>query len=414
MKKGLLLSVVASTVIFAGGDIAPVEPAQPASADFWGLIGISYEMNDNDVNFDLSDEENNGFSTTVVLGVEKELGNGFGFGVEVAGWSDFGFDIADNPRVDTTLGNGMDQTDAEVSQAYLTYGFGNTAIKAGRQALPKAVSPWAWTDTSAGVKDITYDAIVVVNTDLTDTTLVGAWVANAVNGNEPTHLGDNKNGIFMATVVNKSLENTTITASAYYFADANYDIPGIGWALGEDNGEDLWSIWASVESSADGFGWGVQTAYVDGDFAGLDASLAIEAKVTTTISDINLGLYAGYLNDGDYSFKTAGSGVGTSALWTNSLGGSMGADAVGYDQTHIRATASYHAFGGRVWGELAYFDYDGDLTGQHDNTFGGRIGYDFTVAGIDVSIQYRAWSEDYVNAPTLDKQRVRIEAFYKF
>ena len=47
MKKGLLLSVVASTMIFAGGDIAPVEPAAPAPAadcsDFYGAVGAYYQ-----------------------------------------------------------------------------------------------------------------------------------------------------------------------------------------------------------------------------------------------------------------------------------------------------------------------------------------------------------------------------------
>jgi hypothetical protein len=51
MKKGLLLSVVASTMIFAGGDIAPVEPAAPASADFWGQIGFYYQAEDIDGGF---------------------------------------------------------------------------------------------------------------------------------------------------------------------------------------------------------------------------------------------------------------------------------------------------------------------------------------------------------------------------
>jgi len=125
MKKGLLLSIAASVMIFAGGDIAPVEPAAPASADFWGQIGFAYQFQDEDwKGLDFGDTEDNAFSTSLVLGVEKELGAGFGFGAELAGWTDFGLDIADGSRVESG-----DQTSAEVSQAYLTYTFGNTAIK---------------------------------------------------------------------------------------------------------------------------------------------------------------------------------------------------------------------------------------------------------------------------------------------
>jgi len=49
MKKGLLLSIVASTVLFAGGDIAPVQPVAEAPAaacnDFYGaaVAGIVYD-----------------------------------------------------------------------------------------------------------------------------------------------------------------------------------------------------------------------------------------------------------------------------------------------------------------------------------------------------------------------------------
>ena len=415
MKKGILLSIAATSIIFAGGDIAPVEPATPASADFWGLIGLSYEMNDNGLAFDLGDEENNKFSTTIVLGVEKELGNGFGFGAEVAGWTDFGLDIADKPRVKKVLTPDMasrhkDQSDAEISQAYLAYGFGNTAIKAGRQALPKAVSPWAWTDTSAGVKDITYDAIVVANTDLENTTLIGAWVANTVNGNSPTHLGDNDSGIFALGFINKALENTTLSGIAYYFPEATYDIPGVA-KIGP--AEDLWSVWATAKRKFDGFNAGIQLAYVDGDVGGADATIGVAAKIGSSWGKFSGTLYAGYI-DGDYSLITAGSGVGTSAFWTNALSGCMTADATGYSQFDIRTKAAYNLTVGKLWGELAYFDFDGSITGDRESTFGGRIGYSFSVAGMDTVVQYRAWNEEFVNLADLDKQRIRIETFYKF
>jgi hypothetical protein len=96
MKKTLLLSAVASTIAFAGGDIAPVQPVvpaatpAPAACDFWGSIGARYEAHDDDTNTgEFGDKENNRFGLAVDLGVEKDLGYGFGFGAEVAagtGW----------------------------------------------------------------------------------------------------------------------------------------------------------------------------------------------------------------------------------------------------------------------------------------------------------------------------------------
>ncbi len=415
MKKGLLLSVAATAVMFAGGDIAPVEPAAPATADFWGQIGVRYDANYIDVDgvgsLDFGDEDNNGFSTAIVLGVEKQIGAGFGIGAEVAGWTDFGFDIADRVAVDNEIASiYADQTSAEVSQAYLTYSFGNTAIKMGRQALPKAVSPWAWSDRSVGVIDISYDAVVVVNTDLANTTLVGAWVANGVNGNEPTHLGDDNNGVFMLAMINKSLANTTLAMSGYYFPDATFDIPSVG-KVGP--AKDIWSIWASSMTNLDNVHFGAQVAYVDGDVNGADATYGLAAKIGSTWGDFSAEGVVAYINDGDYSLKTAGSGAGTSAFWGNSFGGFFtNGDIAADDQMVVRVDMDYKLFGGKLFGGIGYVDY-GDAA-AFDNGVGARIGYKFTIAGVNANVEYRYADYEGNILPDTTKQRVRVEAYYKF
>ncbi|WP_456432434.1 hypothetical protein [Nitratifractor sp.] len=399
MKKGLLLSVVASTMIFAGGDIAPVEPAAPAAADFWGTIGFRYQMQDYDAaNLDWGDEANNAFSAVVVLGVEKELGYGFGFGAEVAGWTDFGFDIADNAAVFAA-----DQTNAEISQAYLTYTFGNTAIKAGRQALPEAVSPWAWSDRSAGVLDVTYDAVVIANTDLPDTTLVGAWVANAVNEDNTIQLGEDHQGIFMLAAINKSLPNTTLSASAYY-------APKLSWDPSTLSYKDVWSIWAAAEGNVDSIKWGLQGVYVDGDVTGADSTFGIAGKIGSSWGDFSAQLVAAYINDGDYTMVLGT----TSGFWGSAIGGFLGNTGNvngAANTTIIRGLASYKLGTGKLYGELAYADFD---SGYGDE-WGARIGYRFKVMGLNANIEYRY--ADYSNAPGIGddtRQRVRVEAYYKF
>ena len=423
MKKGLLLSVAATAVIFAGGDIAPVEPEvapAPATADFWGQIGVRYDANDysgslipKGANTDFGDKENNGFSTAIVLGVEKQIGAGFGFGAEVAGWTDFGLDIADNVAVDREI-SFADQTDAEISQAYITYSFGNTAIKAGRQALPKAVSPWAWSDRSVGVIDISYDAVVLVNTDLTDTTLVGAWVANAANADNTIHLGDDHEGVFMLAMINKSLANTTLAVSGYYEPSSIFT-PAF---------DDVWSVWASSMTQWDTFHWGLQGAYVDGDVSGADATYGVAGKIGSSWGDFSAELTAAYINDGDYSLKTAGSGAGTSAFWGNSFGGFFtNGDITGYidkttgkfvtdDQSIIRVDASYQLGFGKLYGGVGYVAY-GD-NALFDDGVGARIGYKFTVAGVNTNVEYRYADYSDNGAGDLTKQRIRVEAYYKF
>ena len=302
-----------------------------------------------------------------------------------------------------------DQTSAEVSQAYLTYSFGNTAFKMGRQALPKAVSPWAWSDRSVGVIDISYDAVVAVNTSLENTTLVGAWVANAVNGDNTVHLGDNNNGIFMLALINKSFENTTLSMSGYYFAEDNLIVSPTG-----DTNEDMWSVWATAETNYDSFHFGIQGAYVDGDFDAMDATYGIAGKIGSSWGDFSAEGVVAYINDGDYSLKTAGTGLGTSAFWGNSFGGFFTAgDTVGDDQTIVRVDMDYNIFDGKLFGGIGYVDYGS--TFLFDNGFGGRVGYKFTVAGVNANVEYRYADYSGQNGiPDLTKQRVRVEAYYKF
>ena len=410
MKKSLLLSIAASTIIFAGGDIAPVEPAAPASADFWGQIGFAYQFQDEDwKNLSFGDTEDNAFSTSIVLGVEKELGYGFGFGAELAGWTDFGLDIADDSRVESS----GDQTSAEVSQAYLTYTFGNTAIKAGRQALPKAVSPWAWSDRSAGVIDWSYDGIVVANTDLADTTLLGAWIAQAYhNSNEQSHISDSA-GLFMLGFINKSLSNTTITVSGYYVPENKLDLNYAGTA------KDNWSLWAVAESNINDINFGVEGAYVDGDYSNTDATFAIAGKIGSQWGNFDAQLIASYISDGDYSIAMVGAGTGVedSALWTDN---EDNADIIHHatgdtqGQSAVLVQAGYKLPVGKVYGSLGYWDYNNVKNTYLDNTFGARVGYKFNVMGVDSKVEHRYRDRSYNNRNDETRQRIRVEAYYKF
>ena len=413
MKKLILLSVTASAMIFGGGDIAPVEPDAPASADFWGQIGFAYQFQDEDYKNpgDWGDEENNAFSATVVLGVEKQLGYGFGFGAEIAGWTDFGLDIADNARVESS----GDQTAAEVSQAYLTYSFGNTAVKAGRQALPKSLSPWAWTDRSAGVMDWSYDGIVIANTDLSDTTLVGAWIAQIYhNSDEQYHVSEGA-GLFMLGLVNKSLSDTTVSAAAYYVPESKYDI---NRAAGT-SAKDTWSFWANAVTDIEGWKLGIQGAYVDGDYASTDATYAIAGKVGSQWGDFDAELVASYINDGDYSLRMAGTQLEDSALWSNN---EEDADIVrnltrnhSQGQAGILLKAGYKLPVGKLYGTLGYWDFNNvDIAADRDNTFGARVGYKFRIADVDAKVEYRYRDREYKDNSHDKRQRIRVEAYYKF
>ncbi|HSR73971.1 MAG TPA: hypothetical protein VLL31_03940, partial [Sulfurovum sp.] len=103
MKKTLLLSVVASTMIMAGGDIAPVEPVveAPAAASGWEFGGnavVYYQTSDDGANLsglrfdevtgDLFDQEQSAADAGIQLrATNKDVFAGIGAGFAVNGLS---------------------------------------------------------------------------------------------------------------------------------------------------------------------------------------------------------------------------------------------------------------------------------------------------------------------------------------
>ncbi|MBD3790128.1 MAG: hypothetical protein IE885_07175, partial [Campylobacterales bacterium] len=245
MKKTLLLSVVASTMIMAGGDIAPVEPVveTPAPAasgwEFSGTAKVYYQTDDTagltsrGVTSSTDDSLFSQGASAADAGIQLRAMNsdvvaGIGAGVEVSALATLGLQhwmVSDVMQATANAGYDVDDIihGGWVSQAYLTYGFGNTSIKVGRQELPKSLSPFAFSEDWNVFKN-TFDAVLVVNTDLPETTLVGAWVleenANFMHANMADFNKLNGNdGVFMLTAQNKSIENLTLTGSWYYAAD---------------------------------------------------------------------------------------------------------------------------------------------------------------------------------------------------
>jgi hypothetical protein len=399
MKKGVLLSIVASSLIYAGGDIAPVEPVQPqevpqattvapAACDFWGQIGLRYEAYDDDVKGrEFDDAENNRAILAVVLGVEKDLGYGFGLGAELAGglYTDGEFEKLP----------GQDREKAEISQLFLTYKAGNTAIKAGRQALPKAVSPLAWSDRTLGVIDRSFNGVTVVNTDIANTTLVGAWIRSYVDETDDIKIGDK--GIFMLGAINKPVDGTTISTSLYYAKDIAKDT-------------DFKSAWGAVESQLGTANLGLQVAYSKLD--GVDKTLGVAGYIGANYNGFDTKLTLAYINDGESPLNLGG----TSGFWGETyyvFGGD--ADATLGKQKIARLDLGYSIEGaGRVYGGVA-----ADKSDDRGTAVSARVGYKYDMKLFDskiaAKVEYR-YLKDFedVNGDQAKKHRIRVEGIYKF
>ena len=427
MKKTLLLSVVASTMIMAGGDIAPVEPSveTPAPAvsgwEFSGTAKVYYQTDDLGYSGNWSDDSlfSQG-SSAADLGLQLRATNndlfaGIGAGMEVSGLSTLNLEnsVVSNVPQGTGIGDIDDMTDGGwISQMYLTYGMGNTSIKAGRQELPKALSPFAFSEEWNVFKN-TFDAVLVVNTDIQDTTLVGAWVAGGnyngfgagYNITDFNSLNDD-DGVWLLTVQNKSIENLTLTGSYYFANDFLNDSLNI--------------LWGDAQYDATSFNVGLQggTVMHDAFDAFGDDIVAFGAKVGGAVSGINLMAAYSNVNDGGAPgvmgiFQVGGT---TSALYTDLVSDQLAnfplMGLTRFDMDKFVVKGNMDALGGNICAAYGYTDYsawDGD-----QNEF--NLGYTTSVTdNLDLGITYAYISAD-VNVGDMDEDvnLIRLIGTYNF
>jgi len=365
MKKTLLLSVVASTMIMAGGDIAPVEPAvvtpAPVVESNWKFSGqgvVYYQTDDSSlltISGDSTDDElfsqgsssaNAGLQLTAT---NSDLIAGIGFGAQLNALGTLGLE---EDVVSNIMQRGDSLNSAYVSQLYLTYGVANTSLKVGRQELPKALSPFAYSE-DWNVFTNTFNAALLVNTDLPDTVLVGAWVRdNNVNGmaaamNEfgSTNFGD---GVWMLTAQNKSIADLTLTGSYYYAADfSNNLVPA--------SNEDAHILWGDAQYNAGFANIGLQGGAVMCD-ALADDTTAFGAMIGGKFDIVNAHVAYSHVNDSSLGmFQVAGS---TSALYTETALDQVSpvGTALRNDMDKFVVAANADVLGGNLTGAYAYTD----------------------------------------------------------
>ncbi len=369
MRKMLLLSVVASTMIMAGGDIAPVE-----SMSNWKFSGqgVVYYQTQDTIPFigtgDLFDQSMSFANAGLQLRATNadlipSLIAGVGFGAELTGLGTLGLeeDVVSAPM--QMAGNELNA--AYFSQLYLTYGFDNTSFKIGRQELPKALSPFAFSEDWNVFKN-TFDALLVVNTDIKDTVLVGAWVReanrngyalwNIVTGgwipagnmNEFDKLNAS-DGVWMLTAQNKSFQDLTLTGSWYYGNDF----------AGSDS---LNILWADAQYNMNGINIGLQGGTVMCD--AIDDTTAFGAKVSGKYDIVNASLAYSHVNDSTIGvFNVGGSG---SALYTDMVAEEIMPYQVPFpsianfrnDNNKFVVAANADVLGGNLAGAFGYTDFD--------------------------------------------------------
>ena len=357
-------------MMMAGGSITPVEPvvetptpiATVSNWDFSGQGVVYYQTTDNWGNGSLFEQgpadSETGWAkaaAAIQLGaVNKDLIGGIGAGVELSGISSLGLenDVVSG-LVQSATG---DLTGAAITQAYLTYGFGNTSLKVGRQQLPKALSPFAFSEGWNVLKN-TFEAALFVNSDIPDTTLVYAYVTRSNHSIKPlSHFNEiNVNGdmVHMITAQNKSISGLTLTGSWYLAPDMISD------------GNDVNALWGDAKFAIANYSFGIQGGKISPDTA--NDTTAFGAKVGTKFGMFDASLAYSSVDDGTVDVVNFGTGV-KSPLYTQAI---LNQNTLRRDSDTFKVTLGTKALSGKFTG--VYINSDlGDTANA--SVFGNKGG----------------------------------------
>jgi len=295
--------------------IAAVAMTTGAMADVDMKIGgqtvIYYQTNDAGSS-DLFAESASSANAGIQLNANADIGNGYGLGLQGTALNTFGLEgnLVDGVR-QSGLTNHGDTANATnyfaFTKAYMTKKVGNTMVKLGRQELPKSLSPLAFSEGWNVFKN-TFDAAVAINSDIQDTTLVGAYVSRSnrhgdlttfagLDGTASQANGQNK-GAYMLTMQNKSLAGLTPTLSYY-------QLPSSAKAIWLDVKADMTKLAGAPVNVA------LQGGTIMPNASGARDSKAVGVKVGGKAGPASISVAYSKTNNGAVATNNLGTGVKT-------------------------------------------------------------------------------------------------------
>ncbi|OHE11568.1 MAG: hypothetical protein A2525_05590, partial [Sulfurimonas sp. RIFOXYD12_FULL_36_11] len=194
-----------------------------------------------------------------------------------------------------------------LSQIYVAKKIGNTNVKLGRQELPQSLSPFAYSEDWNVFKN-SFDAVLAVNSDIPNTTLVGAYVAkgnyNNVGSNMSSYgdisttAGTVSDTAYMITAQNKSIPMATVTATYYSVSNV----------AGSVDADILWGDVAIAGKDLPmGLNFGIQGGQIAPDLTGAKDTnaLGLQAGIKP-ISALTLTAAYTTVDDGTVGVKNTG------------------------------------------------------------------------------------------------------------
>ena len=216
------------------------------------------------------------------------------------------FQTAHVGNIDDDAGNyakDMDVSGSIMSEAYLAYTLANTTAKVGRQYIS---TPLVGGSGSRILKQ-SFEGIVLVNTDLPNTTLVAAYVdkyQNRTDGNGGTpEFNQVEDGAYTIYAKNNSIEDLTIQAQ-------------YAMIKGEGTTEDVKALYADASYKLSPLTIAFQTYQTDNGAATASDGSEYGIKVSTKIAGFTAA--AAYTTTDDEAKVVAGLGSGADKIFTAS------------------------------------------------------------------------------------------------
>jgi len=380
-----------------------------------GDVKIIYQSNDvQNSASDMFDKDASAAGVGIRVGATADLTSGLSAGVQAQGFTTLGLE---NNLVSAVMATGSVNDQSSVSQAWMAGTLGKTTVKVGRQELD---TPLAFTEKWNVVYN-TFDAAVAINTDLPNTTLVGAWVGkhNGMGASTVT-VGTN----VAPTLINSSGQTASLSAGfdtfgakgAYAAGAINSSLPNTtlqGWYY---NVVDLaTAYWLQADTKVAGMvNLGAQYAGMDPDskFGNLNDSTIWAVKGAVDVSGVNL--YAAYSSadkDGVLGFANTATGdktkiyTGLDSIYMDGIVTRPGTDA-------IKVGASTALAGVKLAAAYTDCSVDGannDISGI-DLSVSGKAG-PLNLQAIYTMVDNEAASGNYSG---LDRDTIRLIAVLPF
>jgi hypothetical protein len=431
MKKMVKMSLVAASLVATAAMAADsgIDIQTSGQAVVYYNTAATNGTADQDL-FGANAGDNTRANFGIQLNLNADLKNDFTFGSTINYLGTLGLEknLVTNTMQDT--GTELDDNniadDIYLSQLYIAKKVGNTTVKLGRQELPQSLSPLAYSEGWNVFKN-TFDAALVVNTDIPDTTLVGAYIS-ATNGNgfgndmasfddltvnsksvfkDYDLDGTAENGgvsvageAYMLTAQNKSIPMATVTATYYTMNDIMLDT--------NEGADALWGDIAIADKELP-VTIGLQGGSIMPEASALEDTTAFGAKVgMKPVDALSVCLAFSTVDDGTAQIRNLG-GV-KSPLYTQMIGNQ---DAIVWDNSTYMLKAAYNT--GAYGTVIAQGTFSDDGSAAKRDLTDMELVYKAKVSGFDLMAAYiyQSWSEKDANE--VDQQDVvRVVARYNF